>query len=286
MVRKSNSSELKDGQPKQKRVCLAMSGGVDSSAAAVLLKEQGYEVVGVFMKFWKPVGIFANCQPWENNCCSEESETIARLVANKLGIAFYVVDFQREFKRAVVDYFLKELKSGRTPNPCIVCNQEIKFGLLFKKAMALGADYLATGHYTRNQKSKIPPSPPAGGFGGQASPVGGQASPVGGQAKIKSRGWGGEIIYKLLRAKDANKDQSYFLWTLKQKQLKHLLFPLGGYTKSQAREIVAKLKLPIAPKESFDIGFRNPCRHRRRSNRRSLHRRRPAAPSRRRRRAT
>lgn len=128
---------------KLKKVFVAMSGGVDSSVAACLLKEKGYDVVGVFMKFWSSGSCF------ENRCCSSESETRARLVAKQLNIPFYVLNFEKEFKAKVVDYFLKEQRAGLTPNPCVVCNKEIKFNLLFNKISAGKNDYIATGHYVR-----------------------------------------------------------------------------------------------------------------------------------------
>ena len=124
-----------------RRVVVAMSGGVDSSVAAALLKKQGFDVVGIMMKFWSEKG--------GNRCCSVESEKLARLVAKKIGIPFYVINVEKEFKKKVVDYFLREYKSGKTPNPCVVCNKEIKFGLLLEKAFSLGADFIATGHYAR-----------------------------------------------------------------------------------------------------------------------------------------
>lgn len=123
-----------------KRVVVAMSGGVDSSVAAALLKKQGFDVVGVFMKFLSK----------DNKCCSSDSERMARLVAKRLDIPFYVLNFEKEFKKKVIDYFIAEHRKGRTPNPCVVCNKEIKFGLLIKKALSLKADYIATGHYAIN----------------------------------------------------------------------------------------------------------------------------------------
>ena len=137
-----------------------MSGGVDSSVAAAILKKQGYQVIGVFMRFWNepspgysPRWSFGEAggppSGTRNTCCSEGAELSARAVAKKLGIPFCVLRVEREFKKAVVDYFLAEEKRGRTPNPCIVCNKKIKFGLLFEKAMGMGADFVATGHYAR-----------------------------------------------------------------------------------------------------------------------------------------
>lgn len=185
-----------------------MSGGVDSSVAAALLKQQGYRVIGVLMKFWKGSG------ETENRCCSSESEIRAREVAKILDIPFYLFNFEKEFKKRVVNYFLKEYKIGLTPNPCVVCNKEIKFGLLLEKALSLKADYIATGHY----------------------------------ARISS--------LKLLRAKDKQKDQSYFLWKLNQRQLKHILFPIGDYTRREVEKMAEKFKLPFqGVKKSQEICF-------------------------------
>jgi tRNA-specific 2-thiouridylase len=193
-----------DKNNKNKRVIVAMSGGIDSSVAAALLKQQGYNIIGVFMKFW----------PQGGRCCSTESEKRARFVAKKLGIPFYVFNFEKEFKKKVVDYFLKNSKLGLTPNPCVVCNKEIKFKLLFKKLKSLEADYIATGHYARL--------------------------------------WQG----KLLKAKDKNKDQSYFLWKLDQKILRKTLFPIGDYTKPEIRSLAKKFKLSFEDvPESQEICF-------------------------------
>ena len=134
---------------KKIKVVVAMSGGVDSSVAAALLKQAGFDVIGIMMKFWKD-GISS-----DNRCCSAESEKLARSVAKKIGIPFYVLNVEKEFKRKIVDYFLKEYKKGNTPNPCVVCNKEIKFGFLIKKALSLGADFVATGHYARIQNGKL-----------------------------------------------------------------------------------------------------------------------------------
>ncbi len=206
-----------------------MSGGVDSSVAAALLKNQGYQVIGVFMHFWRDVAdklesIDAHI---ENRCCSREAEESARGVAQKLGIKFYSINVSKEFKKAVVDYFLKEYNSGRTPNPCVECNRNIKFGILIEKALAMGVDYIATGHYALlrreipNPKSQIP-----------------------------------KFSYKLLKAVDRSKDQSYFLYTLTQKKLKHCLFPIGDYTKDKVREMARKYNLEIHDKkESQEICF-------------------------------
>jgi tRNA-specific 2-thiouridylase len=202
-----------------KKVICAMSGGLDSSVAAALLKRAGFNVIGVFMKFWS--------EPEENGligasnrCCSPEAEVRARKVAKILNIPFYVFDFSKEFKKRIVDYFLEGCKKGITPNPCIVCNKEIKFGLLLEKALKLGADFVATGHYARkiqNPKSKI---------------------------------------QKLLAAKDKEKDQSYFLWMLNQKQLKRILFPIGDLIRKEVENLAKKFKLPVLKaKKSVEICF-------------------------------
>lgn len=131
-----------------------MSGGVDSSVAAALLEKQGFDVMGVFMRFWSETPAEGVADRW-NRCCSPEAEERARQVARILGIPFYVFDFRKDFKKSVVDYFIKEYKAGRTPNPCVVCNKEIKFGLLLKRAFATEVDFIATGHYVRAERGKI-----------------------------------------------------------------------------------------------------------------------------------
>ncbi len=180
------------------KVFVAMSGGVDSSVAALLLKQKNYDVVGVYMKGWSLTG------------CAEDDATDARRVAGVLNIPFYVFDFEKEFKKSVVDYMVSGYASGVTPNPDVMCNREIKFGLFLKKALQLGADYVATGHYVRLIKNNN--------------------------------------FTSIAAAKDVNKDQSYFLWTLTQEQLKHCLFPIGEYTKPQVRTLAKKYKLPTAEK--------------------------------------
>lgn len=206
-----------------------MSGGVDSSVAAQLLKNEGYEVAGVFLNFWKDESVALNLEksgakdgskntPTENRCCSLQSLLDARAVAAKIGIPLYTFDFSAPFKKAVVDNFLSEYAAGRTPNPCVVCNKRVKIGRLLKYARRLGFDYLATGHYLRLER-------------------------VGEKTQ-------------LFCAKDKNKDQSYFLYTFTPAELKHLLFPLGAYTKPQVRKLAAKFALKVAAKpESQDICF-------------------------------
>jgi tRNA-specific 2-thiouridylase len=208
---------------KKPKVICAMSGGLDSSVAAALLKRSGFDVIGVFMKFWAEPDK-SDLIGSKNRCCSPETELRARKVAKILKIPFYVFDFSGEFKKKIVDYFLKELKKGNTPNPCVVCNKEIKFGLLLEKALSLGADFVATGHYARKRELKTQNS------------------------KVKT--------YQLLRAKDKEKDQSYFLWMLNQKQLRRILFPIGDYTRKEVENLAKKFKLPVLKaKKSVEICF-------------------------------
>jgi len=197
------------------KVVCAMSGGIDSSVSAALLKKAGFDVIGIFMKFWSDSEGGCRIDLNKNRCCSAESESRARKIAGILGIPFYVLDLEKEFKQKVVDNFLKVCKKGATPNPCVVCNKEIKFGLLIKKAKALGADLVATGHYAK---------------------------------KIKN--------YRLFTSADELKDQTYFLYRLSQEQLRHILFPVGGFTKPQVRKMAKKFKLPLLEvPESQEICF-------------------------------
>ena len=192
-----------------KRVVVGLSGGVDSSVAAYLLKREGYEVIGLFMKNWHDdsVTISDEC-PWL------EDSNDAMLVANKLGIPFQTVDLSKEYKERIVDYMFNEYEKGRTPNPDVLCNREIKFDVFMKIALELGADYVATGHYCR-------------------------------KSSIKKDG---KIIYQLLAGTDINKDQSYFLCQLSQKQLAKALFPIGELTKPEVRKIASELDLITAEK--------------------------------------
>ncbi|MVO08452.1 tRNA 2-thiouridine(34) synthase MnmA [Flavobacterium sp. TP390] len=193
-----------------KRVVVGLSGGVDSSVAAYLLQEQGYEVIGLFMKNWHDDSVTIS-----NECPWLEDSNDALLVAEKLGIPFQTVDLSEEYKEKIVDYMFKEYEQGRTPNPDVLCNREIKFDVFLKIALSLGADYVATGHYCR--KGTLEKD--------------------------------GKEIYQLLAGKDGNKDQSYFLCQLSQDQLSKALFPIGELTKPQVREIAAKLDLITAEKK-------------------------------------
>ncbi len=199
----------------RKKVFVAMSGGVDSSVAAALLLKQGYDVIGAHMKCFNVDG------------CAERDAEDARRVAEQLGIPFYVFDFEKAYKQRVVDYMIKGYKSGITPNPDVMCNKEIKFGLFFEKARKLGADYVATGHYVRL------------GFSGKRLAFRDGGAP----ARLNA------IRYTLYAARDRAKDQSYFLWTLRQSQLAHCLFPIGEYTKPQVRVLAKKFGLLTATKK-------------------------------------
>ena len=199
----------------RERVVVAMSGGVDSSLSAALLKEAGYDVVGVMMRLWSEE---ADESRGHRACCSLEGSLDARRVCQLLDIPFYYRNFEELFQKRVVDYFCAEYAAGRTPNPCLLCNQDLKFDLLLKEALALGSRCLATGHYARVEEH------------------------------------GGE--YRLLRGVDPAKDQSYFLYTVGQHELSHLLFPLGGMTKKQTRRMAAERRLPTAERaESQEICF-------------------------------
>ena len=225
------------------RVVVAMSGGVDSSVAAALLKRAGFDVVGIMMKFWKD-GVSS-----DNRCCSVESEKLARLVAKKIGIPFYVLNVEKEFKKKVVDYFLKEYKNGKTPNPCVVCNKEIKFGFLINKALSLGADFVATGHYAQRSATNL--LVPRGVFPSAGNPLCSAGQMDQGTTKsLLPRS------VRLFMGNDKQKDQSYFLWQLNQKQLSHVLFPVGGYTKPEVRELAKEFDLPTAETpESQEVCF-------------------------------
>jgi len=202
------------------KVVVAMSGGVDSSVAAALLKEQGYDVIGITMQVWPSKKSFGGC-------CSLEAVTDAKKVADKLDIPHYVLNFRDVFQKDVINNFVEEYKQGRTPNPCIRCNQFIKFDHLHKKALELGAGYVATGHYARIINYEL-------------------------------RNQNDEIIhnYQLLKGKDQKKDQAYVLYMMNQENLGQTIFPLGDLTKDEVRRMAKDFNLPVAEKEeSQEICF-------------------------------
>ena len=192
-----------------KRVVVGLSGGVDSSVAAYLLKERGYEVIGIFMKNWHDDSVTIS-----NECPWLEDSNDAMLVADKLGIPFQTVDLSEQYKERIVDYMFREYEMGRTPNPDVLCNREIKFDVFLKIAMDLGADYVATGHYCRKGTQLV----------------------------------NGKEVYSLLSGADPNKDQSYFLCQLSQEQLAKTLFPVGELQKAEVRKIAAEQDLITAEK--------------------------------------
>lgn len=197
------------------RVVLGMSGGVDSSVAAYLLKQQGYDVIGITMQVWQENEEFSER---EGGCCSLSSVNDARMVADRIGIPFYVMNFKEIFKEKVIDYFIEDYLEGKTPNPCVACNRYIKFDELLRRAEGLGADYVATGHYARIYEEN------------------------------------GRYI--LEKAADDHKDQTYALYNLTQEQLKKTLMPCGDYTKEEIRAIAHEIGLIVADKkDSQDICF-------------------------------
>lgn len=218
------------------RVVVAMSGGVDSSVAATLLKEQGHEVIGMMMRLWSEPG-----SETANRCCTPDSMAMARRVASHLKIPFYALDAQKIFRDVVVQYFLDGYAQGITPNPCLVCNRFIRWDFLFHRALTSGADYLATGHYARTEPLPEPFLPVLGSLASLPE-------------KYHQGDEKGKI--KLLRAIDAQKDQSYVLSILNQDQLSHAVFPLGSYTKQEVRQLARDFGLPVAERaESQDLCF-------------------------------
>ncbi len=188
----------------EKLVVLGVSGGVDSSVSLALLKSQGFYPIGIFLKLWGK----------DNHCCNKDAERRARKVCNDLKVPFYAIDAREEFKQKVVDYFIDSYQNGQTPNPCVVCNREIKFKLLFDKLKELGGSFVATGHYARLEDGLIK------------------------------------------KAIDSEKDQSYFLWQLKKRDLKRILFPIGDLTKEEVRKKAKQLKLETAEApESQEVCF-------------------------------
>jgi len=195
-------------------VAVAMSGGVDSSVAAALLVERGYQVIGMMLRLWSEPG-----SEEDNRCCTPDAMALAQRVAARLGIPFYVVDAQERFHEVVVQSFIDGYMRGVTPNPCVLCNREIRWGFLLERARAFGADFIATGHYARLA-----------------------ATPEGN--------------VRLLRAKDPAKDQSYVMSVLDQTQLRQTLFPVGEYTKPEVRDIARRFLLPVASRaDSQDLCF-------------------------------
>lgn len=242
-----------------------MSGGVDSSATAVLLVEQGYDVVGITLKLW-PQDCVSRA---EDKCCGPQAVSDARAVCHKLGIPFYLIDEAAEFQKHVIQYFADEYKAGRTPNPCVMCNQNLKFGRLIDRANQLGAEFVATGHFARIERplsdgertsrpanSRIVPlnhplTRPVNNF----SPTGAEGTDE--RARLVGRAAKpGTGRYLLKRGHDLKKDQSYFLFSLRQDQLARAIFPLGEKTKSDTREVARHCQLKTADKEeSMEICF-------------------------------
>ncbi|MCC7160368.1 tRNA 2-thiouridine(34) synthase MnmA [Candidatus Nomurabacteria bacterium] len=207
---------------KTQTVFVGLSGGVDSAVSAALLKEQGYDVVGVFIKTWHPDFLVCN---------EEEERHDAMRVAAFLDIPFLTFNFEDVYKKEVADYMIREYKASRTPNPDVMCNKEVKFGAFLKKAVSMGADFVATGHYASiKQELK--------------NYAGGRFRPGGG---VKPKNFL-NLVY-LLKGNDPSKDQSYFLWTLKQEQLKRILFPVGHLNKTEVRKLAKRFNLPVAEKK-------------------------------------
>ena len=200
------------------KVYVGMSGGVDSSVSAALLKNQGYDVTGVFIKVWQPAFF---------ECTWKQDRLDAMRVCAKLNIPFITLNLEKEYKKEVVDYMIREYKAGKTPNPDVMCNKYVKFGGFFDWAIKQGADYVATGHYSRVESQKSIKS----------------------KANSNKSLYGLDGLYRLLTGRDGNKDQSYFLWTLTQKQLSKTLFPVGDIEKTDVRKLADKYNLSTAVKK-------------------------------------
>jgi tRNA-specific 2-thiouridylase len=230
----------------KQRVLLGMSGGVDSSVAGYLLREQGYDVIGVTMKVW-PQDCISRA---EDKCCGPQAVADARSVAHALGIPHYVVDEADQFERVVIDYFASEYQAGRTPNPCVMCNEKLKFGNLWSKATALGCEYIATGHYAIIEHGAGTPSSRCGQ--GAVAPDA-QGNGVCESTGVNAPGYRYTVLRK---GADPRKDQSYFLFSLRQPQLQRALLPLGKMLKPEIRQIAHSLGLKVASKtDSQEICF-------------------------------
>jgi tRNA-specific 2-thiouridylase len=237
---------------KRQRVVCGMSGGVDSSATAALLLEQGYDVIGITLKLWPQDCV----NRAEDKCCGPQAVTDARSVCDKLDIPYYLIDEAAEFQKHVIQYFADEYKAGRTPNPCVMCNQNLKFGRLIDRADQLGAEFVATGHFARVERAGSAAVPAA------ALAINGQSQKLSNQLRNDVAAAGTAALqnaegrYLLKRGRDLRKDQSYFLFSLRQDQLARAIFPLGEKTKSDTRAVARHCQLKTADKEeSMEICF-------------------------------
>jgi len=235
---------------KRQRVVCGMSGGVDSSATAALLIEQGYDVIGITLKLWPQDCV----NRAEDKCCGPQAVTDARSVCDKLDIPYYLIDEAAEFQKHVIQYFADEYKAGRTPNPCVMCNQNLKFGRLIDRADQLGADFIATGHFARIERVNVPLDESRRRREEsltEKSEIGNRKSEINQRLVTSS-----PTRYLLKRGRDLRKDQSYFLFSLRQDQLARAIFPLGEKTKSDTREVARHCNLKTADKEeSMEICF-------------------------------
>jgi len=223
------------------KVAIGLSGGVDSSVAAKILKDEGHDVIGLFLKLWSdPL-----CKiKGENRCCDQDALEDARRVAQKSDIPFYVINARDEFKKEIVDNFLEEYKNLRTPNPCVICNEKVKFDLMLNKALALGCEKLATGHYARIENARISKN---------QFPITNEISNSNIQ---KNKQYNNKTIYQLFTGIDSSKDQSYMLYRLNQKQLSYVMLPLGEMTKKEVRAKAVEWDMPVKEKpESQEICF-------------------------------
>ena len=214
-----NNNDMTGKENKDIKVCIGLSGGVDSSVAALLLKRQGYDVFALFMQNWNDASTTLH-----GDCEWEEDRFVAEMVARKIGIPFYFVDLSKEYRKRVVDYMFDEYSRGRTPNPDVLCNREIKFDAFLKCARKLGADMVATGHYCRKEQAVGPDGCPLTDADGHP-------------------------VYRLLAGSDPNKDQSYFLCQLNQEQLSMAMFPIGDIVKPEVRRLAREADLPSADKK-------------------------------------